>query len=282
MLRMKARDVQQLDLIESVRMKLVAAHPDPDHEILADHTPDFLEALRAEAHPVLEAASVAVGALVGARRPELVDQMLVRSRDLGPVQAGLLATPRGLAEVTHNALDVLEFHGLAAGPVHRFADSAGRHQVRPVLDVPAAAPSHVRELDHQRRAVLVDRVGEPAQVRHDTIMTDIEPVPCRARTVDRYRGGAAAYGQADASTGLLDVVADLPLGRHAGVGIDLGVPGADDPVADHDVANRERLEQLVELCHARDSDCAPLRGGPVWRGHWRASQISPPPRSPRP
>jgi len=157
----------------------------------------------------------------------------VGGRDLGAVQAGFHAPPHRLAEVAHDPLDVLDFHRLAAGPVHRFADPAGRHQVRPVLDVPAAAPPHVRELNHQRGAVLVDRIGKVAQVRNDAVVADIQPVPRRARAVDRYRRGAAADRQSDAPACLFHVIPDLPLRRQTRVGIDLRMAGADDPVADH-------------------------------------------------
>src|SRR5207244_13170255 len=112
----------QFGLVQAVRMELVAAHPDPHHEVVADHAPDLLEDLHAEPKPVLEAAAIAIGPLVGPGRPELVDQVLVGSRDLGAVQTRFLATAHCLAEVAHDPLDILDLHRFTAGPLHRLAN----------------------------------------------------------------------------------------------------------------------------------------------------------------
>ena len=69
---------------------LVADHADADDVVGADLPADLLQHLEAEAHAVVQAAAVVVGAPVGRRRPEGVQQMAV-GFDLDAVHAALAA-----------------------------------------------------------------------------------------------------------------------------------------------------------------------------------------------
>ena len=68
---------------------LVADHADADDEVRPDPVADRAQHLEGEAQAVVQAAAILVVALVGGRRPELVDQMAV-AFELQPVEpAGL-------------------------------------------------------------------------------------------------------------------------------------------------------------------------------------------------
>src|SRR5690606_31588207 len=124
-------------------------------EVVADFLAHGLEHFQAELHAALEGAAPFVGTLVDARRPELVDQVLVHGGQLDAVQAAFLGAACGLGIVADNAPDFLDLDGLAGGAVYRFADAGRRHEGRPVETVPARAAAHVGNLDHDLGAVLV-------------------------------------------------------------------------------------------------------------------------------
>jgi len=71
-------------------------------------------------------AAPLVLALVDARAPELIDQVLVHGGQLDAVEATFLGPTRRLGKVTDDAPDIFFFDGLAGGPVHRLTDTRGR------------------------------------------------------------------------------------------------------------------------------------------------------------
>src|SRR6185369_7506291 len=86
---------------------LVARDASADDEVAAGAPPGFLQHLHAEPEAVLEAAAVLVLPLIEERRPELVDQMVVRHRELDPVEPGFPAAARRLAEGAYELGDLL-------------------------------------------------------------------------------------------------------------------------------------------------------------------------------
>ena len=121
--------------------------------IVADRRAHRLQHLDAEAHAVFEAAAIFVGALVDGRAPELVDQMAVRGGQLAAVEPAFLAAARGGGVVGDDARDVEILHLLGDGAAGGLAAGRGGDGRQPVLGVPAGAPAHMGELDHQRGAV---------------------------------------------------------------------------------------------------------------------------------
>ena len=95
-----------------------SSHAQAHAEILADGLAHRLQHLHAEAQAVLQTAAVLVGAEVGARAPELVDQVLVGGGYLDAVHAGRLHAARRRREVGDDAADFLGLDGLGVALVH--------------------------------------------------------------------------------------------------------------------------------------------------------------------
>ena len=76
-LRHRLRDLLRDLVVDAVVVELVGAHAQADAEISPDRLAHGFQHLDAEAHAVLERAAVLVGAQVGPRRPELIDQLLM-------------------------------------------------------------------------------------------------------------------------------------------------------------------------------------------------------------
>ena len=240
----RLRDLAGVLVGDAVLVELVAAHPQTDAEITTHRLAHRLEHTNAEAQPVLEAAAPFVGAVVDARAPELVDQVLVRGRDLDAVEARLLDASGGAAEVAHDAFDLFALDDLGVATVHRLADARGRHEVRPVEAVPGVAAAHVGRLDHDLGAVLVHRRGQARERLDDPVGRQVDRRPPRPRAVLRDRARSAADRQADSALGLFLVVADVALARQPAFGVHLGVGGADDAIADRQLVQPDRFEEM--------------------------------------
>ena len=113
--------------------------------------------LEAEAHAVVERAAIVVVALVGGRRPELVDQVAV-AFELEAVEAGgfhpLGAVGIGL-DRSARCPSPPSSSGRRGAPARARCEGATHRQ--PVGLVPAGAPAEMGHLDHHRRAVRVAR-----------------------------------------------------------------------------------------------------------------------------
>ena len=169
----RSRDLDPIGLGEPTRDVLAAGHPDPDDEVVADRSPDRLEDLDREAHPVRQRAAVCVGPVVDERRPERIDEVAVRL-DLQPVEAALLASPRSLAERSDDPADVGELHLLGERAVGRLADRRRRDRRQPVAVVRHRPAAHVGQLDHRRRAVCMHPVGELPEPRDDVVVARVQ------------------------------------------------------------------------------------------------------------
>src|SRR3989449_1071960 len=100
----------------------------PRDEFAADSTPDLSHAVAPEAHPFLEAPAVVVEPLIEERRPELIDQMVVRHRDLDPVEAAVATAARRLAEGAHELGDLLALQLVRDLATHPLGDLRRRQE----------------------------------------------------------------------------------------------------------------------------------------------------------
>ena len=130
-LRHRLRDVAQFVVAQAVVVEFIGAHADADAEVRTHGLAHGAQHLAAEAHAVFQAAAPFVVAHVGARRPELVDQLLVGGGNLDAVEAGVLDALCGLGEIADDAADILDLDDFGVAAVHQLAHAAGRDEMRP-------------------------------------------------------------------------------------------------------------------------------------------------------
>ncbi len=245
---------------------LVAHHPHADEEIAADALADRVQNLEAETHAIVERAAVGVVAPVGRGRPELVDQMPV-AFELDPIEACRLHALGAVGVGLDHPRDVPVLHGLREGAVRRLAHVRRRDHRQPVRLAPARAAAEMRDLDHHRRAMRMDVVGEFLQPAHDLVPVE-EDVAERLRAVRRDHRGAADHRQRDAALRLLGVIEAIARFRHAVLGIGGLMGRRHQPVAQGEMLELKGLKQRVARHVVPPCAC----GGPSWRGHYTESR----------
>ena len=154
---------------QAVRMELIPAQAHTHAEVITDLGAHGFEHFQAELHAAFEGAAPFVSTLVDPRAPELVDHVLVHRGQFHTVQATGFGPTRSLGVIADHAPDFFRLDGLAGGAVHGLTYAGRRHQRRPVEAVPARAPTHVGNLDHDLGAMLVHGVGQVLEVRDDAI-----------------------------------------------------------------------------------------------------------------
>eukprot|EP00966_Prymnesium_polylepis_P261084 6030562-Prymnesium_polylepis.1 len=115
-----------------------------------------------EGEAAVSVAAVLIVARVRAGLQERVDQVARRRVDLDTVEAGLRRERGRLAEVLHDALDLLGRQ--RAGELVRIPGAVGAHH---------AARGHVARLDRQRRRTHDLRSSEEGRVRHATSVPEL-------------------------------------------------------------------------------------------------------------
>ncbi len=90
----------------AVRHEVEHRQPVDQEEVLADGRADAPDDLEGEADPLLVGPAPAIGALVGARHDELVDEVPLGAHDLDAVVAGLLREERAADVVLDRLLDL--------------------------------------------------------------------------------------------------------------------------------------------------------------------------------
>ena len=215
---MPRRDLLLILDREDVGTGRVDADAHPDDEVGAAPFADPFEGGGREAHAAIEGAAPAVVAAVGERRPELLEERVVRGHDLAAVEARFLRAARGLREPFDELLDLGAGHRVAAVlVVHR--GQAGRRPVRLVREVEVAVRADVVELLDHDRAVLAACVGDPAKVRDHRVVAVAEVAAGQDRgAVDRHR---LDHDHRRPAPRPLEVVAEVPfggkpLGAHVG------------------------------------------------------------------
>src|SRR5581483_2318317 len=210
---------------------------DPDDEIVADRGAHGVDDLDGEPQPVLERASVVVGAVVGGRAEELAGQVAVGGVDLDPVEAAFPG-PAGRRGVGgHDFVDLALGHGLGqeaelrAG--HRRGGPGGAAVDR--RDVVTA----VEELLEDFHAFGVHRVGEPLPAGDDPVEPGDQGAGAR-----RVDPGDLDDRQGHAALGPGDVVGDEFVADDTPGGMTGAVGGAHHPVAQLDVPDGDRGQDV--------------------------------------
>jgi hypothetical protein len=163
------RDLEPFLTCESAGHLLVHDHADADDVVRANLVADFIQHRETEAHAVIQAAAVAVGAPIGRRRPEGVQQMAV-GFDLDAVHPALAAAPCRGAVGAHDPLDVMLLHRLGERAMGWLAHRRGGQHRQPVGPVPVGAAAEVSDLAHHSRAVRVHASGKDLEIVHDALV----------------------------------------------------------------------------------------------------------------
>ena len=245
------------DIVLFRQTRLVVAllghgHAYAEREIGADSLAHGLEHHAAVAHAVVERPAIAVGPLVGHRRPELVHQM-ARRDDLQTVEAGLAAVSGSGGEITDDAQDVGLVHGARKAAMQNLAIGRRRDDGKPVARVGVGAPAEMGDLRHQRGAVPVIEVGKLGKEGDDVVVDD-QLVEDR-RGVGRDGSRTADEGQADAAFRLFHLVTHGRFGGPPCLRVAQRVAGAEDPVLEPDRTKLECLQQRITTlaCHRPSS-----------------------------
>ena len=174
-----------------------------------------------EADAVLEAAAVGVGALIGERREELVNQVAVGGVDLDEVKAGGEGAMRGLGEGVDDGVDSGLIEGLRYCVAGGEGDGAGRDGLPAAFlgrwssRSPANGRRHagfaagVGELDSGTHALRVDEASDALQVGNVRVFPDAQVGGRDAAFRDD--GGGLKHDEACAALGAAAEVDKMPV-----------------------------------------------------------------------
>ena len=223
-------------------------HAHTKREIGAGGLAHGFEHHAAVTHAVVQRSAIAVGPLVGDRRPELVHQV-AGCDDLQPVEPGLAADPGGGGEITDNAQDIGFVHGARKAAMQNLAIGRRRDDGKPVAGIGVGAPAKMGDLRHQRGAMPVIEIGKLGKEGDDVVVDD-QLVEDR-RGVGRDSARPADKGQADAAFRLFHLVAKRGVCRPARLSVAERMAGTEDPVFQPDRTKLECLQKRITslACH---------------------------------
>lgn len=271
-------DLTALRQIVAALEELRAAHPQLNGEAGAYRVPDGLEHLPGEAQPVLEGASVPVGAVVEGGRQKLVHQPAVAGVDHDHLEARPLAQGGGFAVGLYNVGDLLlgqRLDGDAVGP----DPVAGAELGQPLLlvlvhQIGAGVLAGVAQLHAGHRPVAGHGVGQkgPAGQIAGGLQVQVEHVGGICLRVDHQLTGGDGGG---APLGPQLVEAGGP-GADTAVGGDVGAPhgGGKHAVAEiYPAYGDGGTEVGVFLFHGKTPLlCLVVRPYSPSRSRWKASR----------
>ena len=199
--------------------------------------------LAQEPQPVLERATVGVGAGVGVRGEELGGQVVEARADLDAVDAAGRRVGGRLAVAVDHLADLAPSQLARLGLETGAGDAGGRHGSRARGRGDHLAPA-VEELHEQARVVLVNGLGQAPVCGHD--LREISTQRVRGQQAGVVDRGGLDDDQPGAAAGARPVVGDQLVGGQVVVDEAGLVRGRDDPVWDRDAADCQRREQAVE------------------------------------
>ncbi len=209
--------------------------------------------LQQDAHAVREGAAVAVGALVGERGQEAVQQVAVCGVQFDQLNARGVRAARGVGKGRHQAVDprlVQRGHlGIAVAVAERrgaqhVAPAAGLREHRPAAfprPVGAGLAPRVRQLDGGDGALRRDKVGDAPQRGHLRVVPQPQVVRRDAPLGGDGRG--LGHHQPRPAGGEAAQVHQVPVGGEPVVRHVLAHGGDADAVAQRDGAQREGGEE---------------------------------------
>ncbi len=264
-------DLDRLGEAQTILVILIDRVADADRVIAADFSADFLMGHAQEAHPVFKRAAEFVRAAVDNRRQELPDQMAAGHR-LDTVEPTFSRPPRRLAELTHDARDIVAVHLMGEVAVIVLAGMGGTERGEPRTDGGIRATPDMRDLAHERRTVAMDALGEGAEQRDDRIVRYVELRAAPAR-IGRDAGRAAEHRQRKPAPRLFLMIMLIGFQRMSAL-IKRGlVAGAHYPVAQGEPAKLQRQQQRIDpasrhrgclFFHTRSLPTMPDRGLCAW------------------
>ena len=199
--------------------------------------------LEREAHAVLERPAVGVAATIAMRAEELAEEVAMAEMHLDRVEAGHEGTARSTNEVPLGPFEILGAHRAREG--HALQGTIGVERERrtegalPTETFVLAEATTVPHLEHRGGPFAVYGLGDAAQ-RADRVVAHHHLVGERA-PLGRDRA-VGHRGHAHAAARQLDVVALQHLAGEAAHDHALVGGGLDDPVAQGEPPEAERLE----------------------------------------
>ena len=169
-----SHDLKTFGLVDAAVDKLVAGDPHADDESVADTLADRGHHLEAEAHPVLKAAAIPIGALIGDRRQKAVDQMMGGGDDLDAIKAALLAARRRVTECLDDAAEIPVLHLLGIGAMQLLAVVRGADQRQAVPPLGRVATAEMGELTEDGSTVLMHPRREGVEIGQDAVVAAID------------------------------------------------------------------------------------------------------------
>ena len=155
-----ARDVDHVVEGQAAIGVLVARDTDVDDEVLAAALANLGDDLEQEAHAGVERAAVLVGTLVVERGQKAAEHAMgVRRMDLNAIDAGLLHTHGGVAELMRELVNLINRDGARCLAGIRRAHKGRGDEARRARNVKGHVGG-VEELRHDLAAILVDGCGE--------------------------------------------------------------------------------------------------------------------------
>ena len=220
-----AGDGRQIRGGQPARSALIAGDARADDEVTADLPANLAQHVHPEAHPVLQASAVRVEPMVEQRRPELIDEVVVRHGELDPVETPVATPPRRIAEGGDQLGDLLRFQLVRDLAMDALRNLRGRQEDATRLRIRLRAPAEVRELREHETVVAVHGIRERAIGRDDGVVVVGDLLPRRGRRRWVNAGGSAEDRERAAAAGLGLVIAPQPFRRPPVLGHGLGVTG---------------------------------------------------------
>ena len=229
---------------------LVARHADPYRKVVTDPQSDGFQDFQAEAHAVFERSAVTVRAQVHRRRPELFDERSRLTGNLDPVHIALTDPRRGVRIVRDRAADIVILHRRRERAVNDLAQRRRGKGGKPVGEIPALAPPAMGQLNSAMGAMRMDRRRHFPELRDDLVHRAVD-LPVIERILRRDSGRPAELREPDPALCLFGLVVDVTVGDVTGQHVAGFVTGAEKPVPDRQIADRQRLEQWIIDAHRR-------------------------------